>query len=345
MDDDSWEEQIVWVNPEQLFIEENVDFNDRSTENRQDLVRLVSIDMIQQYARLMNDLSSESELAKLKFKDRIPVGIYVFTLMGSSPVDPDRVCEILIYDSNRSAHESLINSLQSLIDSHKAELGGHQLEPNVLSTLTREAEDAFFIGIDRLPGYRHQDLTDIIEYFFIYGTAPKFLEFDQRSKYDIDRLAREIFKDGLGGQGKVDFQNQQWEDNKAGWQVLFGHENKRYFVKELNLALQRLEYPDLFSQPARAPEIEYVREDLSRFTMQQLRETHPTHYYELREEVYKRQQKDGYYRCAGTVRKSKNRFDFEIDHIKPFSNGGLTVLDNLQLLWRQENRLKGTKEH
>ena len=42
--------------------------------------------------------------------------------------------------------------------------------------------------------------------------------------------------------------------------------------------------------------------------------------------------------------RSKNKFVFQINHIIPISNYGLTVEENLQLLTRSENGLKGAGE-
>ena len=51
---------------------------------------------------------------------------------------------------------------------------------------------------------------------------------------------------------------------------------------------------------------------------------------------------EGNYSCALSDYKSRNKLAFQIDHIKPLSIGGLTTLDNLQLLTRKENALKGS---
>lgn len=51
----------------------------------------------------------------------------------------------------------------------------------------------------------------------------------------------------------------------------------------------------------------------------------------------------GYFFSAESGYRSKNRLDFQIDHIQPMSQGGKTTLDNLQLLTRKENGTKGDK--
>ena len=52
---------------------------------------------------------------------------------------------------------------------------------------------------------------------------------------------------------------------------------------------------------------------------------------------------EGYYYSTESGYRSKNRLDFDIDHIIPMSKGGKTTMDNLQLLTRNENRRMSDK--
>ncbi|MHC5728144.1 MAG: HNH endonuclease signature motif containing protein [Nostoc sp.] len=53
----------------------------------------------------------------------------------------------------------------------------------------------------------------------------------------------------------------------------------------------------------------------------------------------------GFITCAISGVKSQMRRDFQIDHIKPMSQGGLTTIDNLQLLTRKAHVEKTRKEN
>lgn len=80
--------------------------------------------------------------------------------------------------------------------------------------------------------------------------------------------------------------------------------------------------------------------------MSDIRSYNPQYAKYLSDKVYnKYKNEEGFYVSASKNYKSKNKLDFQIDHIKPISAGGLTTLDNLQLLTRKENALKGTKKH
>lgn len=79
--------------------------------------------------------------------------------------------------------------------------------------------------------------------------------------------------------------------------------------------------------------------------LHELREQDPIYEKWLRDEVFKKfTDKDGFYFSAESGYKSKNKLDFQVDHIKSIHNGGLTVFENLQLLTRSENAKKGNKD-
>ncbi|WP_442946969.1 HNH endonuclease signature motif containing protein [Nostoc sp. UHCC 0870] len=51
------------------------------------------------------------------------------------------------------------------------------------------------------------------------------------------------------------------------------------------------------------------------------------------------------YSCAITGFRSQMRRDFQIDHIKPMSEGGLTTVNNLQVLSRKAHTKKTASEN
>ena len=84
--------------------------------------------------------------------------------------------------------------------------------------------------------------------------------------------------------------------------------------------------------------------ELEKLSLYDLRQVNPAYERWLRNEVFRKfTDKDGYYVSAKSGYRSKSKLIFQIDHIKPMHNGGLTVLENLQLLTRAENAIKGVK--
>lgn len=65
---------------------------------------------------------------------------------------------------------------------------------------------------------------------------------------------------------------------------------------------------------------------------------------EIREKIYnKNKENEGIYYCNQCGKRSKKKAMFEIDHIVPMAKEGKTTLENLQLLCRKCNRIKGDK--
>ena len=79
--------------------------------------------------------------------------------------------------------------------------------------------------------------------------------------------------------------------------------------------------------------------------MQDIREANPEYWKWLSDKVYKSfTDQDGFYVSATKDYKSKNKLDFQIDHVIPMRSGGLTRLDNLQILTRSENAMKAAEQ-
>lgn len=75
--------------------------------------------------------------------------------------------------------------------------------------------------------------------------------------------------------------------------------------------------------------------------LEEIRRRYPELGEKLRNTVFEKyQDEEGYYFSADSGYRSKNKLDFQIDHIRPMKHGSLTCLENLQLLTRHENALK-----
>jgi hypothetical protein len=147
----------------------------------------------------------------------------------------------------------------------------------------------------------------------------------------------------LDRQREAEHIDRTWTEGRNSWQAFFGF-TKKYFVEEVSRAIRKIQFPDAYACTAVPPSVEYPSRPIEEFSLEELWETHPEEYRRLKEEVYRRATDgDGYYVCAISGKKSRYRIDFEIDHILPRSRGGLTTLDNLQLVLRRENRRKGAR--
>ena len=336
---DNWRNKISWINPEKLFIEENVDFDDKDNETIKHLIRLVAISKIEEFAILNNQIIEpeiRAELEKLDFIERIPVGIYQFRFA-------ERNCEILVYDNGYQSYVDFITDLPMIFEKYK--LGKKDfLTETELENTAKFVEDEYFSGCLDFLAYRREDLKDVLKYYAFTELLPIYTELKEREKYDIDKIAKEIYDADLRRQEREDRLTEIWNEGAHSWQTFFNFDEKN-FRREENLAEERLARPDLYARKPIIPTDEKELRELEKLSLYDLRQVNPAYERWLRNEVFKKfTDKDGYYFSAESGYRSKNKLIFQIDHIKPMHNGGLTVLENLQLLTRAENAVKGIKE-
>jgi len=340
---DNWQDKIAWVNPEKLFILDNVDFKDSNTETGKQLIRLVSIEKIAEFARIMDATVDTDKLEQLDFLDRIPVGVYAFSRLTA---DKEKNCEVLIYSHIQKQYADFINELSDIFERKKIDVENREnLHDIEILELRLYVKEKYFQNAQLQLGYRDEDITDILMYYFDNQQKPVFIPFEDRIKYNIDNIAHEIFQMDLGQKAKKQFVNELWESELVAWKSLFGY-NKKYFLNEIDLSLRKIDHPDLFAITSKDEPVDVKEqrqfEDLS---MSELYEKAPEYWRKLTDQVYKTYtNEDGLYFSAMSGYTSKSKMVFEIDHIIPFSKGGKTRLDNLQLLTWWENKQKRDKE-
>lgn len=342
---DDWKDKVAWVNPEKLFIEENTDFKDKNPDTGKKIIRLVSIEKIEEFARIMDKSIDTDELESLEFIERIPVGLYSFSILESvDGEERERNCEILVYDNIKQDYIDFINSLSDFFEENNIS-DNDTLNDKELTKFSKEIEDKFFYGSERYPGYIPDDIKDILLFYAKKEVEPDFIELKDREKFDLTKLGQEIKDLNLHFDEETEFIVECWDKNVNEWKVFFGFD-KNYFINELDLILRKLRFPDLFPPKPIHPEFVPEDRDIEDLSMSDLRKYCPKYWKKLSDKVYEHaKDEEGYYHSAISDIKSKSKLKFQIDHIKPMSQGGKTVLDNLQILTRSENAKKGAKEY
>jgi superfamily II DNA or RNA helicase len=320
---DDWQDKIAWINPERLFIEENVDFNDQNKETKKSLLRLVSISKIEEFAILTNsiiDPETKSELEKLDFIQRIPKGIFQFKYLEKSEgEETERNCEILVYDNIEQSYKDFVETLPYFVADNKLE-EREILDEKELTLYSKQIEDEFFSGVEKYPAYSSNDIRNLLQYYIVQDEIPRYIELKDREKFDIDRIANEIYEKDLGARSEIELLDNYWNDNEIEWQTFFNYD-KRIFLNEINIAKSRLFYPDLFSKEKTLPTEEREIREFERMSLYEIRNANPAYEKWLRDQVFERfTDKDGYYYSAESGYKSKNRLIFQVDHIKPMHN-------------------------
>ena len=336
---DDWQQKIAWVNPEQLFIGVNVDITDQQPKAREQFLRLISIGKIEEFTALAQqtlDNRAREQIENLDFIERIPLGIYQFTVTEPR----EKRCEILIYDNIRQSYVDFIASLPDFFALYELQ-NTDFLNEAELDDYAETVEDDFFHGCLKYPAFLRGDLENVLQFYANTATAPAFIEFAEREKFDLTKIARDIHLQDLRESEKSTFINHLWHDNANQWQAFFGYD-ERLFLNEIDLALRKIANPHLFQRVA--PQTIQESRELEKLSMNELREQFPEFWKQLSDQVYaKFTAANGEYVSASGDYCSPSKFNFHIDHIQPISKGGLTVLENLQLLTRRENRRKGAK--
>lgn len=344
---DDWENKINWVNPKRLHFEEGEDpkFIEPILPSGNRTARLISIEMIEEFARIMDDSIDTTCLEELEFLKRVPLGIYRFSILEPSEgYEPKSTnYDVLLYDDTEEAYDNFVHDLKILFQS--IDLQGREILTEAqLQYLLQKAKQTYFPDYQTLLGYRDEDVENILRFYAHNEQIPDFLAFSERRKCDLSIVARHIYDNSLGGRAKSDYMDSLWNDKKSFWQVLFSDE-KLYFRKQLDIETLKIEglYPNaVVSIPTLIPDTVPIE----KLTLYEIKERDILEYRKTKNAVFaKYTDAKGFITCAISGVKTQMRRDFQIDHIKPMSQGGLTTLDNLQVLTRKAHVEKTRREN
>lgn len=327
---DEWENKINWVNPEKLD-GRGGEFDGKSILSSNRIARLISIEMIEEFARIMDDSIDTTGVEKLEFLKRVPLGIYRFSILEPSEgYEPKPTnYDVLLYDDTEEAYDNFVHDLKIIfqsIDLQDREI----LTEAELEYLLQTAKDIYFPAHQTLLGYRDEDVKNILRLYAHNEQIPNFLAFSERRKCDLSIVAKHIYDNSLGGKVLFEYIEPLWNDENSFWQLLFS--DKRYFMNQLNIEINKFAgiYQDVvISIPNVIPDTVPIE----KLTLYEIKERDIVEYRKIKTAVFaKHTDAKGFITCAISGVKSQMRRDFQIDHIKPMSQGGLTTINNLQLL-------------
>ena len=332
---DNWNEHIAWVNPENLFLDNDNDFTENKTERQNHEIRMIAISKIEEFASILDDSVDTTLIERVPFEQRIPVGMYAFTYLEENGMDHSY--QVMVYDSTMKAYQAMMEALPDVFKCFEAD---DEFLPNgVLHQMADQIRDTFFLG-EMIPPYEEKDVIQILKYYAQYESAPNFYTLDaiDKSKLDVAAIAKHIWDEDMGPKKKAEYVESLWESNDENMlRLFFGR--KIYFWKQLDIEMMKLSNPSLFEDENN---IKYGKRDFEDMTLMEIRKINPEYEKKLRDEVFmKAIDKNGNYVCAACGLKAKNRIPFQVDHIIPLNKGGRTVADNLQILCRSCNAKKG----
>jgi len=347
---DEWRDRIAWVNPEKIIIEEENFNEDKKGQERQKMMmRIISINKIEEFARIMDDMVDTESIEKRPFLERIPVGIYSFPLLidGENGEQWTKNCDVLVYDHLEESFKGFIDNIDQIFNQ-----GGLEKEESLkeyeLDYLANVVKNKFFNNIENIVQTKDRDLKDLLQYFAQTGIKPSFLRFEHRNKFDLSKVAELIIDKDLGPRKKAEYIDQLWEEESSFWKVFFGFQ-KKYFLNGIDKEIHRILYPEdeekeHYAHESHKDEGQTTSEEINKnqLSLNDFKKHFPEEYQAIRSNLFqKAQDKEGYYHSATGLFKSRNKGTFQIDHTIPFSKGGFTEANNLQLLSVWENRKKG----
>lgn len=334
---DHWNEHIAWVNPESIF-EGNNDFQDNDPERIKRELRMIAISKIEEFASILDDSVDTSALEKVPFEQRIPVGMYAFTYLEESGMD--HAYQVMVYDSTQTAYQDLMEALPALFDSFV--ISEEYLTESQLAEMEAQCRDTFFCG-EMVPPYEERDVRNILKYYAQYETAPQFYTFADvdRSKLDVGKIAQYIWDEDMGQRKKTEYVDSIWDSNDDNMlRLFFGR--KLYFLRQLDIELMKISHSkDIFDE---GNNVKFGTKALEDLPLNEIRKYNPELEKTLREKAFeKAKDADGFYCCAECGKKDCSKVYFQVDHIIPMNAGGKSVAENLQILCRQCNGVKGDR--
>lgn len=332
---DNWNENIAWISPESVFNGSN-EFRESKNEKFNRDLRLIAISKIEEFAKILDDSVDTSALENVPFAKRIPLGMYAFTYLEENGLD--HAYQVMVYDSTQDAYKNLMASLPELFNSFKAE--SEYLSDELLEAMEEQCRDTFFCGA-MIPPYQKRDVINILKYYAQYDAAPPFYTFDEvdRKKLDIGAIAQHIWDEDMGVRKKAEYLDSMWNSVDDNIMKIF-FTRKTYFLKQVDIELMKI---TCGSEPE-DNNVNYGSKKLEDLPLNKIREINPEYEKELRQQAFEQSKDaDGNYCCAMCKMKSSSKVYFQVDHIIPMNEGGKSVPENLQILCRQCNGLKGDK--
>lgn len=297
---------------------------------------MIAISKIEEFARILDDSTDTSLLEKVPFTQRIPVGMYAFTYLEENG-GIEHAYQVMVYNSTQKAYENMMDSLPDLFQSFNAE--EEYLSEHQLIEMEKQCRDTFFCG-EMVPPYEPKDVIHILKYYAQYESVPKFYTFDEvdRSKLDVGVIAQHIWDEDMGERKKAEYIDKIWNDADDNMlRLFFG--KKLYFLRQLDIELMKIRYPDIYEE---TENVVYETRKLEELSLYEIRKVNPKLEMQLRDAAFeKAKTSNGKYQCAACGMKNRSKACFHVDHIIPMNQGGKSVPENLQILCRRCNGIKG----
>lgn len=338
---DNWEDKIAFESPETILLEGPPIEQKETTEYKRQNIKYIAVSLVEEFARIVDETVDTTDIENLPFSERIPLGLYMVSYQEEdveSETSIERNHASLVYNSSKTAYDRFISDLADIVKKYGVTLD--RIEDETLKGMLSHCRENYFVG-EQLPPVKDIDIESILKYYAYCGREPEFVPIDQlsRDKANLSYIAQDSLDRDLSRREEKAYLDDLWNDDSTLLKLFYSEFEyfKRQYDKEIDKILDG-------KVSIEGPKRSWEQRELEKMTLQQWIEHDPVSGMKLRDSVFAQAEDNGTYRCAICGMTSPHRKDFQIDHIKPMSKGGLTVPENLQLLCRRCNWVKSDHE-
>lgn len=337
---DDWEDKISFESPETILLEGAIP-PEREHEYRKQNIRFIAISLIEEFARIVDETVDTRQLENLPFSERIPLGMYLVSYLeedAENEVSIEKNHSALVYNNSKDAYNTFIQDLESILAQYN--ITGDKIDDSLIDAIIDDCRERYFKNVV-LPPCKNSDIEALLKYFAYSGKAPTFTAIGDidRAKANLSYIAQDMLDLRLDDFEKRDYLDKLWQDESTLLKLYYTE--FEYFKRQLDKEVNKIVYGVVSGS---TPKVKYEQRELEKLTVQQIRERDPIYGEKLRNDVFASAMVNGVYKCKSCGMTSPHKKDFQIDHIKPMSKGGLSILSNLQLLCRRCNWVKSDHE-
>lgn len=328
---DDWKGLVDFVSPVAL-LEGSDEMSFSESYRKKALKHYIELAEIENYAVSMYE--SKAQIVS-NYHNIIPYGVIKCSYMKTDEngEEDEFQREIMVFDEAAEIYQKILADIPEIFHDEETEW-----EESAIKSISSElffkyceSGDGSFIGVSS------ESVRDIILSFLAERTVPVIQAIEDRvSLFDI---VKECYTDGMCEEVIEEAIETIWGTNAK---------VRMWYEKEFYYGMMRVYFNRMKSYTINAPEFKLPPKE--KMDMGEIKKYYPAYYQELREYLILNMKKDeeGYYYSAIQEEgkppvRSKYLSMFEMDHIVPISKGGLTVKENLQMIFRTQNIAKGAK--
>ncbi|WP_414575810.1 DEAD/DEAH box helicase family protein [Anabaena sp. CCY 9402-a] len=312
---DDWKRLVDWVNPKDGDTQDSVKVSVKGFYP----LEYISI-------RLIEELSKSIERGgeyPIEYKKICPIGWYKTEIEYADPEDQYDSMEaftefVMVYEHTKEKFDAFLKFILStkLLDEWSKEyLDDQWMQPQVEQWIDKYFDRKF----DDIGQKLQSDLIKIVRHIAQNESLPPYHSFEEREIYDLDKMAEKVMN--FSAYQKYEYLKEEFAKPGILWKTFY--KTLQRFDTAVDAAIRNIIFrgkrePEIITPPVTPPFRELTEE-----------------------EKIKVKERDGYVcLCCGVNSKGK----LQIDHIKPFSMGGETTIENSQTLCDICNGIKGNHE-